>query len=123
MDNHCYYCNAEVAKRVDSESDRKLHLDHFVPQSKDGADELFNLVLACQPCNLKKSDKMPEDWAAQCHNEALLAVARLTWLIGSDAARAITSVIDDALEEVGHYCGECGQWHVSESLLPTLIEM
>jgi 5-methylcytosine-specific restriction enzyme A len=34
-----------------------LHVDHIIPVSKGGTDELSNLQTLCQACNLAKSDK------------------------------------------------------------------
>ena len=34
-----------------------IDLDHIVPVSKGGSDELDNLQLLCRKCNGKKSDK------------------------------------------------------------------
>jgi hypothetical protein len=49
IDNLCFYCN----KNLDSE---KIHIDHFIPWSYIFDDEIWNLVLSCSSCNLKKSD-------------------------------------------------------------------
>lgn len=34
-----------------------FHVDHIVPKSKNGTDELENLELLCISCNLSKSDR------------------------------------------------------------------
>lgn len=41
----CQYCGSKGAD----------HIDHIVAQSTGGGDEIENLTLACQSCNLKKS--------------------------------------------------------------------
>lgn len=51
-DNECVYCGAPAE-----------HLDHVVPLSKGGADAAHNLLPACPPCNLSKSDKSLAEWA------------------------------------------------------------
>jgi len=43
----CAYCG----------SDQKLQWEHVIPLSRGGPDSIDNLVLACQPCNLKKGKK------------------------------------------------------------------
>ncbi len=50
----CEYCGV-------SETDvgGELTIDHFQPQSKNGSDEMENLVYACVRCNLYKSDYFP----------------------------------------------------------------
>lgn len=50
--HECVYCGAPAE-----------HLDHVVPISKGGADAAHNLLPACAPCNLGKSDKSLADWA------------------------------------------------------------
>lgn len=39
------------------------HLDHIVPISKGGGHEPGNVQLLCPPCNMRKSDRMPHEWA------------------------------------------------------------
>lgn len=35
-------------------------IDHLLPVSRGGSDLYANLVAACQPCNLRKRDRTPE---------------------------------------------------------------
>lgn len=51
----CYWCGALL--------DSSYHLDHVIPISRGGTNDPSNLVLACPPCNLSKSDKLPHEWA------------------------------------------------------------
>lgn len=53
----CTYCGC-------SPDDRKMHADHAVPLSRGGSDAWHNLVPACEPCNLRKHSKTPEEFAA-----------------------------------------------------------
>jgi hypothetical protein len=47
----CEYCKApEIISNV------AFEVDHVIPLSKRGTDELDNLALACRICNLRKSD-------------------------------------------------------------------
>lgn len=51
-DNHqCVYCG----------SNKNLTLDHVIPKSRGGTNEWTNLVTSCFKCNLKKSNKTPEE--------------------------------------------------------------
>jgi 5-methylcytosine-specific restriction endonuclease McrA len=45
----CFYCD----RRLD---DLQTHVDHFIPWSYIFEDEPWNLVLACERCNLRKSN-------------------------------------------------------------------
>ena len=54
--NHCFYCRDKLETGY-------IHVDHFVPWSYIFADDAWNLVLACQDCNLKKSGSLPtQNW-------------------------------------------------------------
>ena len=51
-DNHqCVYCG----------SNKSLTLDHVIPKSRGGKNEWTNLVTSCFKCNLKKSNRTPEE--------------------------------------------------------------
>ena len=54
----CQYCG-----RSRQDDAIKLHVDHVLPASKGGSDELDNLVTACQDCNLGKAAKLLDDRA------------------------------------------------------------
>jgi 5-methylcytosine-specific restriction endonuclease McrA len=47
----CQYCGAR----------EDLTFDHVVPRSKGGTTTWDNVVTACSPCNLRKSDRLPDD--------------------------------------------------------------
>lgn len=51
-DGHkCQYCG----------STKELTIDHIIPRSRGGEDTWENLVVACMPCNTRKSDKLLEE--------------------------------------------------------------
>lgn len=56
QDHQCAYCN----RRFDS---RYLWptFDHVVPRSKGGPDYITNGLAVCEPCNVRKADKMPTE--------------------------------------------------------------
>lgn len=49
----CRYCGT---------ADGPFHVDHVVPVIKGGSDDVSNLALACQGCNLSKGSKTLEEW-------------------------------------------------------------
>lgn len=49
---HCFYCRCQLERE-------RIHVDHFIPWSYLFDDNAWNLVLACQDCNLKKSSSLP----------------------------------------------------------------
>jgi hypothetical protein len=38
------------------------HVDHVIPRSRGGPDEMDNLVLACPACNMAKGAQTPTEW-------------------------------------------------------------
>ena len=54
----CHYCGKYVSKR-------DATLEHVVPQSQGGTDDLSNLVMACFACNNKKSVEDNPQWRQQ----------------------------------------------------------
>ena len=50
----CAYCGRPVGTGLPFS---RPTLDHVVPVTRGGGNELTNLVLACKPCNLDKADK------------------------------------------------------------------
>lgn len=49
---NCFYCGRELKYGG-------IHVDHFIRWSFIKDDNLWNLVLSCPQCNLRKSDKLP----------------------------------------------------------------
>lgn len=53
---YCCYCGGRVGRR-------SATLDHAIPRSRGGTDDLNNLVLACRHCNEAKADRTPREYA------------------------------------------------------------
>jgi 5-methylcytosine-specific restriction endonuclease McrA len=53
----CVYCGC-------SPKGATMHADHAIPLSRGGSDAWHNLVPACEPCNLRKHAKTPEEFLA-----------------------------------------------------------
>ena len=52
-DVSCVYCD---------QSEGPFHIDHILPRSRGGSDQIGNLALACAPCNISKRDRTPQEW-------------------------------------------------------------
>lgn len=48
---NCFYCGKKLSG--------KIHVDHFIPWSLVKEDKLWNFVLSCPECNIKKSNILP----------------------------------------------------------------
>ncbi len=48
---NCFYCGKKLSG--------KIHVDHFIPWSFVKEDKLWNFVLSCPQCNIKKSNALP----------------------------------------------------------------
>jgi hypothetical protein len=53
VQNSCFYCDCNLSET------QSIHVDHFIPWSYIFEDSMWNLVLTCRECNLRKSDKLP----------------------------------------------------------------
>ena len=51
---HCFYCGGRLELG-------HVHVDHLIPWSYLFDDNAWNLVLACQDCNLKKGSSLPQE--------------------------------------------------------------
>lgn len=54
-DNKCFYCRCVL--NVQGNLQSRMHVDHYWPWSKGGANLFPNLVPACARCNLRKSNQ------------------------------------------------------------------
>jgi len=59
--NNCAICNEPIDLTLKRTSSRGLTVDHWVPLSKGGSDDMSNLRPAHWNCNRKKSDKLPKE--------------------------------------------------------------
>ena len=52
----CCLCREHVARRYDANDPLSATLDHIVPRSQGGSDDMSNLRLLCAGCNSKRGD-------------------------------------------------------------------
>lgn len=70
----CHYCSIETRTGPHAGTLRRT-LDHLIPQSFGGKDELSNLVLACASCNSKKGAQVSRSLLCPaCRSSALASV-------------------------------------------------
>lgn len=53
----CANCGASIKK--------KYHIDHRIPVAKGGSNHVSNIELLCPPCNMRKSAKLPHEFAQE----------------------------------------------------------
>lgn len=116
----CQYCGA-------SAPDVLLDVDHIQPVSKDGTNDILNLITSCKACNSGKSDRTLDDSTAVKKQQAQLAELQerrdqlemmLNWRSGlrdieSDQVQAIADAWSEAA--VG--------WHLNEKGLKTARQL
>lgn len=49
----CFWCHVVLTN---------YHHDHYIPIAKGGTNDASNIVLSCPSCNLRKHDKLPDDF-------------------------------------------------------------
>jgi 5-methylcytosine-specific restriction endonuclease McrA len=59
--NNCAICNEPIDLTLKRTSSKGLTVDHWIPLSKGGSDDMSNLRPAHWNCNRKKSDKLPKE--------------------------------------------------------------
>lgn len=57
----CQYCGRKAPDVLLEIRYLKLEVDHIEPKSKDGSNDLLNLITACQECNVGKSNRRLSD--------------------------------------------------------------
>ena len=79
----CRYCGCAVVRppagrnHTAAEAPTIASLDHWIPRSRGGSDELTNLVMSCRPCNDEKASLTgPEYLAVLEHRRRAVAWPR-----------------------------------------------
>lgn len=50
----CIHCNRKLVVELDGRAAKSVTVEHIVPQTSGGGDDLANLALACARCNHQK---------------------------------------------------------------------
>ena len=70
--NNCFYCGKKLSAIA-------IHVDHFIPWSFIKEDKLWNFVLSCPECNIKKSNKLPSrNFIYKIQNRNKLILSKFT---------------------------------------------
>ena len=105
----CFYCNRTL-------DERQIHVDHFIPWSYIFEDEAWNLVLACQDCNLKKSDSLA---GLSFRNELINRNARLSKRIPELGKSLLRLDAENNWEpEIKHHYNNCKEYGFAVRSLP-----
>lgn len=101
-DGHrCRYCGATAYER-------RLHVDHVIPESKGGTDDPANLVTACSDCNGGKSDILLDETklpAGETTEGMLEHAEQIREYL--DAQREVSAARDEVREYLADVWREC----------------
>ncbi|PZR12049.1 MAG: HNH endonuclease [Archangium gephyra] len=82
-EGRCIHCNRKLVVELDGRAAKSVTIEHIVPQTAGGSDDLANLALACARCNHKKGrqhdKKGLRDARASELIDALLEKRRARW--------------------------------------------
>lgn len=67
---HCVFCDEDL-------TDKEIHMDHIIPESKGGLTTRQNLQVTCRKCNLAKGTLTEEVFIEKLRQRALNILARL----------------------------------------------
>ncbi|HEX8791151.1 MAG TPA: HNH endonuclease signature motif containing protein [Polyangiaceae bacterium] len=54
----CIHCNAKLVVSIDGQADGAATIEHIVPRTHGGGDDLANLAIACPRCNALKGKRL-----------------------------------------------------------------
>ena len=115
----CQYCGQSAPQVV-------LHVDHIQPVSKDGTNDMLNLITSCDTCNAGKSDNLLSDDSAVRKQKAQLDELNerreqiemmLEWRTGLQNIDAISlDAVQTALTKMtkGSTCSPFGKQHIKK---------
>lgn len=113
-DGHCGYCGRKL------DPFENWHVEHMVPQAKNGSNELNNLISSCDNCNVRKRNRTIEefrDWILG----SIAADLRKKWLPRLEYAKAIVgqerieALIEDTEDLIRKLENEPIQFYIDDS--------
>lgn len=60
QEGKCYYCKCDLTMKC--EQFETPHVDHKIPKSSGGTNEISNLALTCASCNISKGKKSESEF-------------------------------------------------------------
>lgn len=109
----CQYCGRKPPEVV-------LEIDHIVPRSRGGTDNIENLITACRDCNRSKNKKLIapalrlEELKEK--SEQLQAFIEYTQQIEQSYRRMVQAVIDKWKSRFYYEDNESPEWNFTKSL-------
>jgi len=67
---HCVFCDEDL-------TDKEIHLDHIIPESRGGPTTYNNLQVTCRKCNTSKGTLTEAEFTSRLRQRALNILARL----------------------------------------------
>ena len=67
---HCVYCDEDL-------SDKEIHMDHVIPESKGGQTTYDNLQVTCRKCNLAKGVLTESEFTERLRTRAINILNRI----------------------------------------------
>ncbi len=93
----CFYCGKKLKNKV--------HVDHFIPWSFVKDDKLWNFVLSCPECNIKKNNRLPD-------REYVIRIVdrnkRIQHLQNQIILMEFSEYTDDLIDRIWHYARRSG---------------
>lgn len=88
----CFYCGKKLNKN--------MHVDHFIPWSFVKDDKIWNFVLSCPTCNVKKNNRVPsQDYLIRLEDRN----KKIQLLQNNVIQTEFNGYTDDLLKRMWHY--------------------
>lgn len=95
---HCAYCGNRISL--------DFHIDHIIPASRGGSDDIENLVPSCQLCNLTKNDRTDEEFryflfsqtASQARDSIIARMKKFSSIFTDEQVFLVNAKMEEVLE-------------------------